>query len=229
MEPTSYETRSIRGDTDGDHNGQNLFLCLRSLFATQERPTRDSDLAALLAIDLSTRYKQLSSGKPGRSLLLNTRHDQLGDVEDLNEAIVLDQEALHLWPQGHPNRLSSLCNLSGHLSNRYMELGVIEDLNETIVLAREVFDFCPKRHRHRSSSLNLLENNLSRRYNQLGVMEDLDEAIILSREAVDLYSRGHCDRSMSSSNLAAHLSTRYKQLGVMKDLVGAIVLPERTP
>ena len=35
---------------------------------------------------------------------LSTRYSQLGAMEDLNEAIVLDREALDLRPQGHPDR-----------------------------------------------------------------------------------------------------------------------------
>ena len=58
-------------------------------------------------------------------------------MEDLDEAIVLDREALGLCPQGHLNWVMSLNNLAGHLSTRYNRLGAIEDLDEAFVLVRE--------------------------------------------------------------------------------------------
>lgn len=57
-------------------------------------------------------------GHPDRSTPLNNlalhlgiRHKLLGGVEDFDEAILLDREALSLRPPGHPNRTSSLSNL----------------------------------------------------------------------------------------------------------------------
>ena len=40
-------------------------------------------------------------------------------MEDLEEAIVLDREALDLHPQGHHERSGSLDNLTCHLRDRF--------------------------------------------------------------------------------------------------------------
>ncbi|KAH0825948.1 TPR-like protein, partial [Lanmaoa asiatica] len=170
-------------------------------------------------------------GHPDRSVCLNnlafrlsTRYKQLGAMGDLNEAIVLDRDALALCPPGHPDRSTSLGNLAVHLSTRYNQLGAMEDLNEAIILNRNTLALRPPGHPDQSMSLNNLAGCLSTRYKQLGAMEDLNEAIVLNRDALALRPPGHPDRSMSLNNLAADLFTRYNQLGAMGDLNEAIVL-----
>ena len=56
-------------------------------------------------------------------------------MEDLDESIALDREALDLCSQGNPHRSLSLRNLAVNLSIRYNQLGAMDDLNESIVLA----------------------------------------------------------------------------------------------
>ena len=141
----------------------------------------------------------------------------------INEAIVLDREALGLCPPGHPKRNVSLSSLAGHLGDRYDQLGAMTDLNEAIVLDRDALALCPARHPDRSMSLNHLAIHLSARYNQLGAIEDLNEAIVLARDALVLCPLGHPAHSMALNNLANHLSTRYTQLGATEDLNEAII------
>ena len=155
---------------------------------------------------------------------LSDRYSQLGATGDIEEAIVLDREALSLCPKGHPDRSRSLNNLADGLSTRYKQLGEMQDLHEAIALDREAHDLCPQGHPHRSTSLNNLAVRLSTRYERLGAMQDLHEAIVLDREALGLRPQGHPDRSMSLNNLAVRLSIRYNQLGAMQDLDEAIVL-----
>ncbi|KAN0100614.1 CHAT domain containing protein [Tylopilus felleus] len=145
-------------------------------------------------------------------------------MQDLDEAIVLDREALGLLPKGHPHRSQFLNNLAVDLSTQYNQRGAVQDLDEAIVLGREALGLRPEGHPARSSSLNNLVVDLSTRYKQLGAMQDLGEAIVLDREALDLRPEGHPDRPQSLHNLAVHLSTRYNQLGAMQDLDEAIVL-----
>ena len=99
---------------------------------------------------------------------LSARYKKLGVMEDLDEAIVLDREALNLFPQGHHDRSTSLSNIADHLSSQYKQLGAMEDLDEAIGLVREALDLCLHGHPDRSISLNSLADCLSSRYNQLG-------------------------------------------------------------
>ena len=83
----------------------------------------------------------------------SARFDQLGAIQDLDEAIVLGREALDLDPQGHPDRSTSAINLANGLSTRYNQLGAVQDLDEAIVLDREALDLCPQGHPDREMSL----------------------------------------------------------------------------
>ena len=89
--------------------------------------------------------------------------EQLGGMDDLNEAIVLGREALSLCPPGHPNRSSSLSNLAVRLSSQYNQVEGMDNLNEAIVLTREVLSLCPPGHPNHLSSLNNLAAALSSR------------------------------------------------------------------
>ena len=147
-----------------------------------------------------------------------SRYMRHGAMQDPDETIVLSQEALSLYPQGHHGQSMSLNCLADGLSFRYKQLRAMQDLDEIIDLGREALDLCPQGHPDRSMSLNNLADGLSARYNQLGATEDLDEAIVLDREALHLRTQGHPYRSMALNNLAVRLSTRYKLLGTMADL-----------
>ena len=65
---------------------------------------------------------------------LFSQYKQLGAVQDLDDAIVLNREALDLCLQGHPDRAVSLTNLAVDLSSQYKQLGVVQDLDDAIVL-----------------------------------------------------------------------------------------------
>ena len=159
-----------------------------------------------------------------RAESLVAKFEQGGETNYLDEAIILDREALELCSPGHPERHVSLNQLGVHLSDRYQQLGAIEDLNDAIVLARDALVHCPPGHPTRSMALNSLAARLSIRYDQLGQMEDLNDAILLGRDALVLRPPGHPGRSQLLNNLSIRLSTRYNQLGAIEDLDEAIAL-----
>ena len=107
------------------------------------------------------------------ALALSTRYNQLGAIQDLNEAIPLSREALDVCPQTYTNRPGYMNNLVGCLFTRYKQLGEMQDLDEAIVLAQEALDLCPQGHPYRSEYLTNPACRLSTRYNQLGRMGDL--------------------------------------------------------
>ena len=65
-----------------------------------------------------------------RAIDPSSQYEQLGGMDDLDEAIIFDREAHSLHPPGHPDRSTSLNNLAHHLSSRYEQLGGMDDLNE---------------------------------------------------------------------------------------------------
>ena len=117
-----------------------------------------------------------------RAKSLVAKFKQGGGSGYINEAIVLNREALELCPPG-------LIWLANHLNDRYGQLGATGDLEGAIVLDGEALDHIPQGHPLRAISLNNLGVRLSTRYNQLGAMENLDAAIVLGREALNITFR----------------------------------------
>ncbi|KAF8436265.1 hypothetical protein L210DRAFT_989995 [Boletus edulis BED1] len=148
------------------------------------------------ALDLRPKgHPDQSTSLNNHAVDLSIRYEQVGVMEDLDEAIALSHEALDLCPKGHPDRSMSLSNLATrlsiryqqlslatHLSTRYKQLGVVGDLEEAIALGRQALELRPEGHPNRSTSLNNVAADLSARYKQLGGTEDLDEAIAISAE-----------------------------------------------
>jgi tetratricopeptide (TPR) repeat protein len=84
------------------------------------------------------------------ALVLSKRFDKTGQLADLEEAIVLNREALELLPPPNPDRSISLNNLALVLSKRFDKTGQLADLEEAIHLRHEVFELLPP--------TNLLDN-----------------------------------------------------------------------
>ena len=115
---------------------------------------------------------------------LQTRFEQRGASNDLDEAIYLLREALLLRPAPHPDRSMSLNNLAATLQTCFEQRGASNDLDEAISLRREVLLLRPAPHRYRSWSLHNLANALQTRFEQRGASKDLDEVTSLRREAL---------------------------------------------
>ena len=65
---------------------------------------------------------------------LSTRHNQLGGIDDIHEAISLARDALALCLPGHPDRSRSLEHLAEYLRTRFTQLGQVEDRDEPFSL-----------------------------------------------------------------------------------------------
>lgn len=87
---------------------------------------------------------------------MKQRYQQGGIMSDLNQAIDLQEQALQLQSPDHPNRSSSLDNLSMALHERYKQSGNILDLNQAIILAEQGLKLCPIEHSLHTYSLNNL-------------------------------------------------------------------------
>jgi tetratricopeptide (TPR) repeat protein len=155
---------------------------------------------------------------------LQTRNEELGDLDSLAEAVDLHRQALDLRPRGHPDRSMSLNNLANALATQFVQLEDLDSLAEAVDLHRQALDLHPQGHPDRSMSLNNLATALQTRFEQLGDPDSLAEAVRLHRQALDLLPQGHPDCSMSFSNLAAALWSRFKQLGDLDSLAEAVGL-----
>jgi hypothetical protein len=155
---------------------------------------------------------------------IQTRFEQLGDLDALAEAVELHRQALALRPQGHPNRSMSLNNLAYALQTRFEQLGNRDSLAEAVDLHRQALDLRPQGHPDRHHSLDNLARALRTWFMQLGDLDSLAEAVELRRQALDLRPQGHPNRADSLGNLANALWTQFQQLGDLDSLVEAVEL-----
>ncbi|KAF9069369.1 CHAT domain-containing protein [Rhodocollybia butyracea] len=158
------------------------------------------------------------------ALALQDRFQQTSHLEDLDESIQLNQDALLLFPKGRPDRGLSLNNLGMGLWKRFQQTGHLGDLNESIQLNRDVLLLHPVGHQFHGISLNNLSLGLQNRFQQTGHLEDLDEAIKLNRDALLLHPVGHQVRGFLLSNLSVGLQNRFEQTGHLEDLDESIQL-----
>ncbi|KAF9077039.1 TPR-like protein [Rhodocollybia butyracea] len=147
-----------------------------------------------------------------------------GHLEEFNDDS--DRNTLPLCARDgdHPDRASSLYNLSLCLWNRFQQTGYLEDLNESIQLDRDALLLHPMGHPHHDSSLHNLSLGLWNRFQQTGYLEDLNESIQLDRDALLLHPMGHPHHGSSLHNLSLGLWNRFQQTGHLEDLDNSIEL-----
>ena len=108
--------------------------------------------------------------------------EQDGEARYMDEAIILDRDALELCTAGHPWQSACLFQLVIRPNTRYGVVGGVEILNEVILpdtLALRA-PGCPDQ----SMSLNNLAVHLATQYNLLRGVDDLNEGILLDRGAL---------------------------------------------
>ncbi|KAG1747017.1 CHAT domain-containing protein [Suillus occidentalis] len=157
------------------------------------------------------------------SQALETRFQQCGSIDDINETIQLRREAVSLCPQGHSNRSLYLNDLAVSLSqHRFKQQGNSNDLDEAISLHEEALRLRLVGHESRHFSLDNLGLALTSRFRARGDIDDITRAISLHREALTLRPPGHPQHDTTLNNLAVALDTRYDELHVSEDLNEAI-------
>ncbi|KAF9048150.1 CHAT domain-containing protein [Rhodocollybia butyracea] len=175
---------------------------------------------------------------------------QIGHIEDIDQSIRSNQEALLPRPVGHPKHDSSPEDLSMNLLNHFRQTGDIKDLCESFPLIQEAFlQVIPMDHPHRASLLkgvkvdNLAEIRLkvSRAHLRTncpmghpdrasslqflaGQHKYLDEFICLSAELLLLRPEGHPDRATSLLWLGMGLLAHFRWTGRPENLNNAIQL-----
>ena len=132
-----------------------------------------------------------------------TRFKQLGRMEDLEEAITCQCQALVLRPHGHPGRSISLHNLALSMSTRFEQLGRMEDLEEAITCHRQALALRPHGHPDRSMSLNNLAAAVFISFEQSRSQDDLLDAVKYLSEAKTILPTGHPSQSTIESSLAS--------------------------
>ncbi|PSR70411.1 hypothetical protein PHLCEN_2v13716 [Hermanssonia centrifuga] len=159
-----------------------------------------------------------------RALELWNRFLESQSLQDLEESIRCDREALCLRLEGHPARDLSMNNLGSSLTARYEILGHAEDLDESISLHRATLLLRSETHAEYSTSLNNIATSLLSRFERDGKVDDLEQSIKLHRAALAKRPIDHEFHYVSLNNLASAVWTRFKTERMKEDLNEAIVL-----
>ncbi|KAG1869954.1 CHAT domain-containing protein, partial [Suillus subluteus] len=155
---------------------------------------------------------------------LRSRFEQRGSIDDLDECIQRDREAVSLCSEGHSERETYLNYLALSLKFRFDHQGNSRDLDEAISLHDEVLRSCPVGHKIRYSCLNNLGIALCHRFYQRGDVSDVTKAISLQREALMLRPPGNPCRDFILNSLALALQARCNKMDTSEDLDEAINL-----
>ncbi|KAL5523393.1 hypothetical protein ACEPAF_1660 [Sanghuangporus sanghuang] len=148
------------------------------------------------------------------------RFEQSGNRGDLDLTIKLEQHILDNCPHGHPNRWSSLRDLSISLHSRYDGWREKTDLDKAISLQRDALDLRPEDPK----SLSNLANSLLTRFEEYGMERDLDDSIQLHRDLLAQQTDDDPSRTSSMNDLANSLLTRFEKYGNNDDLNESIAL-----
>ncbi|VDC06470.1 unnamed protein product [Peniophora sp. CBMAI 1063] len=158
---------------------------------------------------------------------LGLHYEARGNIDDLQHAVVVEQKALQLTREGHPDRALRLHNLSISLRMRFESLGALDDLRIAIQIQRDAVELTPSDNPDlpvRLDNLGSLQWLRSRRF---GKLEDLETAIASQQRATELTPDNHPDKATRLHNLASSLRSRFERLDDPADLERAIAIQRR--
>ncbi|MBY8840424.1 CHAT domain-containing protein [Streptomyces sp. SP2-10] len=176
-------------------------------------------LAALPADDS---FRPTAAAEAGAVLWL--LHQDVGDMEALEEAITYAQEAVESTPDGHGSRAGLMSNLAAMLRARFLSEGDYADLDRAIRLLRTAVARLPAGHTKRPALLSNLGNALRNHHDLTGDVSALAEAVAVSRAAVEATPHGHPSLPVHLGNLGAVLRARYESTGAAADLDETVAL-----
>ena len=79
-------------------------------------------------------------------------------MDDLDRAIMTNEQAVESTPDDHPNRAGCLNNLGIALQSRFERTGSMDDLDRAIVTNEQAVESTPDDHPDRAGMLNNLGN-----------------------------------------------------------------------
>ncbi|KAF8436638.1 CHAT domain-containing protein [Boletus edulis BED1] len=132
------------------------------------------------------------AGLKNLGVALLWRFERLGELRDLEDAISTYRDAVHLTPDGHPDKPGRLNNL-GHsfiarfempfrhtgMPARFERLGELRDLEDAISTYRDAVHLTPDGHPDKPSRLSNLGLSFVTCFKRLGELRDLEDAISL--------------------------------------------------
>ncbi|KAJ6576103.1 CHAT domain-containing protein [Mycena vulgaris] len=152
------------------------------------------------------------------------RFELSGAIQDIEQAVTYQRQALGRCPVWNPQHVTFAGNLALMISDRFSQLGEVKDLEEVIQCNRKLLGLLHRTYSKRAIALNNLANSVLKRFQQTGDIKDIDEAIQLHHEALALCPAPHPDRASFLNNFATAVQERFQQRGDATDIDEAIQL-----
>ncbi|RPA89356.1 TPR-like protein [Choiromyces venosus 120613-1] len=210
-----------------EHTEDEVDLDMAWVWAIEEIGTTPKNMAtyATACSSILTIRRQLESThsrdrSPGADLL--RRYERLGNVADLNEAIVEMEKALEACHPATPKRADMLNGWSAMLVRRFERLGDIYDLEKAARINEEMMRKSIAGSKIHTNALSNLGTILSKRFERIGNLEDLQKAIKYGEEAVAGTPRDGPELAAIYDPLGSMFYRSFKRLGDLDDLQKAI-------
>ncbi|KAI0026766.1 CHAT domain-containing protein [Vararia minispora EC-137] len=158
---------------------------------------------------------------------LCNRFARLGNLSDLEDAVVVRRLALKLTPNGRAGQRSELNEYGLTLQVRFNRLGELKDLEEAITAHQRALDITPDGHSDKNCFLIGLGTALQLRFDRLGSLQDLEDAVALKYRAVKLTHDSDTDRLSRLHSLSLSLLSRYHRFGQLQDIDDVIAVQRR--
>ncbi|KAF8548447.1 hypothetical protein OG21DRAFT_1423050 [Imleria badia] len=129
-----------------------------------------------------------------------TRFKHLGELSDLENAILTHRDAVELTPHGHLEKPRLLTNLGNALFTRFQRLGELIDLEDAISRQKDAADLTPDGHPDKTTSLYHLGHSFIARFLHLKDPTNFLQAISLYSQAASA-SRGRLAHRFHASRL----------------------------
>lgn len=176
------------------------------------------------AIEVGKETLTLPKDHPMRPTVLNNlgisyshRATRIDSIDDLDEAIIVWDDAVSLTPHDHPDRTVRVINLSSALTSRFEWCKDPKDLERSIELIIEAIQTIPMDHPDEAWCLLHFGVAMKRRFELTTSMEDLDYSIALLEAAVDATPSDLPIRATRVLSLAEALKTRFDQVHAKED------------
>ncbi|KAF5332920.1 hypothetical protein D9758_015972 [Tetrapyrgos nigripes] len=153
---------------------------------------------------------------------IQCRFECLGELGDIENAILVTQQAVNLTPDGHANKASFLNNLGNAIQCRFQCVGELGDIENAIRVKQEAVNLTPDGYADKAAKLNNLGGALQCRFERLGELGDIEDAIRVLQQAVDLTPDGHADKAARLNNLGGALQGRFEHIGELGDIKNVI-------
>ncbi|PVF92338.1 hypothetical protein CPB86DRAFT_195508 [Serendipita vermifera] len=153
---------------------------------------------------------------------LARRFTRVGNLDDLENAIQQQEAAVHVTPEGDPNKPGRLNNLGTSLKVRFKQLGRLNDIEDAIIRLRQAVNTTADTNPAKPLRLNNLGGALYARFLYSGNIADIDGAIAQDQMAVALTSDNDPNKFRRLGDLGSSLQIRFSRLENIVDLDNAI-------